>query len=92
MTDAATTPQVEIYTSPFCGFCMRAKSLLDHKGVVYDEINVMMDSGRRAEMTKRAGGATSVPQIFIDGEHVGGCDELMMLEHQGKLDSKLGAV
>ncbi len=91
MTDAATSAHVEIYTSPFCGFCHRAKSLLDHKGVTYDEFDVMMDGARRAEMRKRANGGTSVPQIFINGEHVGGCDELMMLEHQGHLDSKLGA-
>ena len=88
MTD---TPHVEIYTSPLCGFCFRAKSLLDHKGVAYDEIDVMMNDSRRGEMTERAGGGTSVPQIFINGEHVGGCDELMMLEHQGNLDGKLGA-
>lgn len=91
MTDAPATPHVEIYTSPFCGFCFRAKSLLDQKGVAYTEINVMMDSGRRTEMTKRANGGSSVPQIFINDEHVGGCDELMMLEHQGNLDTKLGA-
>ena len=76
----------------FCGFCFQAKALLDHKGVAYDEIDVMMNGTRRGEMTERANGGTSVPQIFINGEHVGGCDELMMLEHQGNLDGKLGAV
>jgi glutaredoxin 3 len=91
MTEITTTPHVEIYTSPFCGFCVRAKSLLDHKGVTYDEIDVMMDGSRRTEMTERAQGGTSVPQIFINGEHVGGCNELLMMEHQGQLDSKLGA-
>ena len=91
MTDTPATPHVEIYTSPFCGFCWRAKALLDHKGVPYDEINVMMDSGRRAEMMERADGGTSVPQIFINGEYLGGCDELIMLEHEGLLDSKLVA-
>ena len=59
--------------------------------LAYDEIDVMMNGSRRGEMTERAGGGTSVPQIFINGEHVGGCDELMMLEHEGNLDGKLGA-
>ena len=81
--------KVEIYTSPFCGFCFRAKGLLESKKVAFEEIDVMMDGARKAEMVKRAGGRTSVPQIFIDGQHVGGCDELYALESAGKLDPML---
>lgn len=80
---------VEIYSSPFCGFCMRAKALLDSKGVEYTDHDVMMNSTKRQEMLSRSGGRTSVPQIFIGEEHVGGCDELMALERSGKLDPLL---
>lgn len=82
-------PRVEIYTNMFCGFCHQAKQLLDGKSVAYDEINVMLSPQRRAEMRERAGGLTSVPQIFIDGVHVGGCDELHALEAEGRLDDML---
>ena len=81
--------RVEIYTSMFCGFCHRAKKLLDSKAVSYEEISVMVSPARRAEMSERAGGLTSVPQIFIDGVHVGGCDELYALEAEGRLDPLL---
>ncbi len=81
--------KIEIYTSPFCGFCFRAKSLLDSKGVEYEEINVMMSPGKRKEMMERAG-ATSVPQIFVDGEHIGDSDGIHRLDAQGELDAKLG--
>jgi glutaredoxin 3 len=84
--------QVEIYSSMLCGFCYRAKKLLDGKGVDYSEVDVMFQPRRRAEMIERAGGRTSVPQIFIDGAHVGGCDELYALESAGKLDQLLGPV
>lgn len=80
---------VELYTSPFCGFCMRAKALLDHKGVDYTDIDVMMDPGKRQEMMSRSGGRHTVPQIFIGEEHIGGCDELLALERAGKLDPLL---
>lgn len=83
--------KVEIYTSPFCGFCHRAKHLLSQKNVAFDEVDVMMDRGRKSEMVQRAGGRTSVPQIFIGGEHVGGCDDLFALESAGKLDEMLAA-
>lgn len=82
---------VVMYTSPFCGFCFRAKRLLDTKGVAYEEIDVMENPNRRPEMIQRAGGRTSVPQIFISGTHVGGCDELHALERAGKLDPMLGS-
>lgn len=81
--------KIEIYSSPFCGFCHRAKSLLQSKNAEFEDIDVMMDRVRKAEMMERAGGRTSVPQIFIDGEHVGGCDDLFALESAGKLDPML---
>lgn len=85
-----SSPKVEIYTSPWCGYCSRAKRLLDGKGVAYEEIDIMADPGRRPEMMERAGGRTSVPQVFIDGRHVGGCDDTYALERAGKLDPLLG--
>lgn len=81
--------KVEIYTSFFCPFCHRAKSLLDGKDVAYTDIDVMLKPGLRREMTERAGGDHRVPQIFINGQHIGGCDELFALEVAGKLDSML---
>ena len=81
--------KVEIYTSPFCGYCFRAKRLLDAKGVSFEEFDVMMDQTKREEMVERAGGRSTVPQIFIDGRHIGGCDELHALDKAGKLDALL---
>ena len=81
---------VEIYSTMFCPFCWRAKKLLKKRGVEYAEIDVMADSARRSEMVARANGRDTVPQIFIDGEHVGGCDELFQLEIENKLDAMLG--
>jgi glutaredoxin 3 len=83
--------KVEIYTSPFCGFCFRAKRLLDSKGVAFEEYDVMMNGALRGEMMDRAGGRSTVPQIFIDDKHVGGCDELHALDAAGKLDPLLKA-
>ncbi|MBM3649496.1 MAG: glutaredoxin 3 [Alphaproteobacteria bacterium] len=80
--------KVEIYTTPFCGYCARAKGLLDSKGAAYEEIDVMMDDKKRAEMRERSR-RTTVPQIFINGQHVGGSDELAALDHSGKLDPLL---
>lgn len=82
-------PKVEIYTSALCGFCHSAKRLLTEKSVAFEEIPVDMDAGARATMRDRAGGRNTVPQIFIDGTHVGGCDDLYMLEQEGKLDLML---
>ena len=79
---------VVIYTSRFCPYCMRAKQLLDAKGVVYEEISVDGEPGVRAEMTARAG-RTSVPQIWIGEQHIGGCDDLYALERNGQLDALL---
>lgn len=81
--------QVEIYTSPICGFCVRAKRLLDAKSVPYIEYDVFSVPGAREEMMQRAEGRRTVPQIFIGGEGVGGCDELHALERAGQLDAML---
>jgi glutaredoxin 3 len=80
---------VEIYTTPICGYCAMAKRLLDRKGVPYAEIDVMSSPERRAEMVQRSGGGRTVPQIFIGGTPVGGCDDLHALERAGKLDALL---
>jgi glutaredoxin 3 len=74
----------------FCPYCARARSLLSKKGVTYSEIDVMADTAKRDEMIERAGGRQTVPQIFIDGKHVGGSDELAALDKAGKLDALLG--
>lgn len=83
------TAKVEIYTSPFCGYCARAKALLSKKNVDYVEYDVLADSSKRDEMVDRADGRTTVPQIFIDGNHVGGCDDLFELDGAGRLDPML---
>jgi glutaredoxin 3 len=80
--------KIEMYTTPFCGYCARAKSLLEKKGAAYEEVDVMMDDKKRAEMRTRAKRST-VPQIFINGQHIGGSDELVALEQAGKLDAML---
>ncbi len=81
--------RVEIYTSPLCGYCHAAKRLLAKKGVAFEEVNVITNPGKRGEMMDRAGGRTSVPQIFINGQHVGGSDELHELDFDGELDPML---
>ena len=81
-------PNVLIYTSAWCPFCIRAKALLDQKGVAYEEIGVDGQPALRAEMTRKAG-RTSVPQIWIGARHVGGCDDLFALERAGQLDALL---
>ena len=82
--------EVELYTTPFCPYCVRARALLERKGVAYTDIDIIGEPARRAEMVRRAGGRTSVPQIFIGGEHIGGSDELVALDRNGELDAKLG--
>ena len=82
--------QVEIYTTMFCPYCSRARALLERKGVDYTEIDIMEQPRRRDEMIQRANGRTTVPQIFIDGEHIGGCDDMVALDRAGGLDPKLG--
>lgn len=80
---------VEVYTRPMCGFCFKAKKLLGKKSVDFVEYNIWEEDGRKDEMLERANGAGTVPQIFIDGRHVGGCDELLALEEKGELDRLL---
>lgn len=80
---------VEIYTSPFCGYCHAAKRLLAAKGVAFTEIDLAREPGRRAEMLARAAGRSTVPQIFVGATHVGGCDDLHALDRAGKLDALL---
>ncbi len=80
---------VLIYTTPICGFCHAAKRLLKEKNVNFQEVDVMADPSRRAEMTQKANGGRTVPQIFIGETHVGGCDDLYALEQAGKLDALL---
>lgn len=82
---------VEIYTSPLCGFCHAAKRLLKSKGVTFQEIDVWKNPDRKPEMIQRANGGRTVPQIFIGDVHVGGCDDLYALERDGKLDALLAA-
>ena len=82
--------KVEIYTKFTCPYCFRAKSLLSKKGVDFDETEVAMGGEPKAEMIRRAGGRTTVPQIFIDGQHIGGSDDLAALDREGKLDPLLG--
>jgi glutaredoxin 3 len=82
--------EVEMYMTRFCPYCTRARALLQKKGVGFVEIDIAEQPARRAEMIERATGGTTVPQIFINGEHIGGCDDLVALDRAGKLDSKLG--
>ena len=80
---------IELYTSPLCGYCHAAKRLLDAKGVTFQEVDLSRSPERRSEMQTRANGRHTVPQIFIDDLHIGGCDDMMALEAQGKLDTLL---
>ena len=82
---------VEIYTKTFCSYCWRAKMLLESKGVAFNEISVDFGGELRQQMIQRANGRTTVPQIFIGDTHVGGCDDLLALEHDGRLDELIAA-
>ena len=82
---------VVIYTREFCGYCARAKSLLESKGVDYVEYNATLAPEKRQEMIGKSNGGTTFPQIFIDERHVGGCDDLHALDRAGKLDALLAA-
>ena len=83
--------KVEIYSKFYCPFCVRAKSLLKDKGVEFEEYEISMGGEKRAEMLDRANGGTTVPQIFIDDKHIGGCDDLFALESRDALDPLLNA-
>ncbi|MCD2182253.1 glutaredoxin 3 [Rhizobium sp. TRM96647] len=82
---------IDIYTRQFCGYCAAAKKLLETKGVAFNEFDATYAPDLRQEMIKRANGRNTFPQIFIDGKHVGGCDDLHALERAGKLDPLLAA-
>jgi glutaredoxin 3 len=81
--------RIVVYSSPFCGYCAAAKRLLTSKGVEFTEIDVMFDAERKREMIERANGRRTVPQIFIDGKHIGGFDDLNALDERGELDALL---
>jgi glutaredoxin 3 len=83
-------PDIEIYTQPWCPFCERAMHILTTKGVKFREIDAPNGSAARREARERSGGRTSVPQIFIDGDHIGGCDDMIALDRAGKLNTILG--
>jgi glutaredoxin 3 len=82
--------KVVLYTTAFCGYCARAKALLEAKGVAFEEIDVTFSPDKRAEMKARANGRSTVPQIWINGQHIGGSDDLLALDAAGKLDRLLG--
>ncbi|MHA6720775.1 glutaredoxin 3 [Sphingomonas sp. RS6] len=82
--------KIEIYTKAFCPYCSRAKQLLQKKDAAFEEIDITMGGPRREEMIQRANGRTTVPQVFIDGRHIGGSDDLAALDRQGGLDPLLG--
>jgi glutaredoxin 3 len=82
-------PTIEIYTQPWCPYCARAMRLLTSKGVEFREIDAPHGSPERKESARRSGGRTTVPQIFINGQHIGGCDDLIALDRAGELDPLL---
>lgn len=84
-------PKIEIYTKFLCPYCTRAKALLTRKGVAFEEHDISTGGPLRAEMLDRAGGRATVPQIFIDGRHIGGSDDLAALDRAGELDTLLAA-
>ena len=81
--------KIEIYTKMMCPFCVRAKALFKQKGAAFIDISAYMDGTKRAEMRERSNGRNTFPQIFIDGKHIGGCDDLMALDARGGLDPLL---
>ncbi len=84
-------PKVEIYTQPWCPYCVRAKTLLSRKGVAFTEIEASHGTEAREEARRRSGGRSTVPQIFIDGRYIGGSDDLAALDRQGRLDPLLAS-
>ena len=82
-------PEIEIYTQPYCPYCSRAIAVLEGKSARFEEISAPHGTPQREEAIRRSGGRTSVPQIFINGRHVGGCDDLLVLERAGELDALL---
>jgi glutaredoxin 3 len=90
--NTAMQPNIEIYTWQSCPFCIRAKALLTEKGVEFTEHSIDGDEQARSAMAKRGNGKRSVPQIFIDDTHIGGCDDIYDLDARGKLDALIGAI
>jgi glutaredoxin 3 len=84
-------PEIDVYTQPWCPYCARAVALLRSKGVAFHEIDAGHGTREREEATRRSGGRTTMPQIFIGGRHIGGCDDLVALDRAGKLDPLLQA-
>ncbi len=84
------SPKIEIYTKWGCPYCVRAKSLLDSKGVAYEEYDITMGGPKRAEMQERVPGAMTVPQVLVDGKPLGGSDDIAALDRAGKLDALIG--
>ncbi len=82
--------KIELYSSDYCPYCVKAKALLERKGVDFEEIDVTNDDDARMALVKRSNGMRTVPQIFIDDKHIGGCDDLYALDSKGELDSLLG--
>ncbi|RBM05416.1 glutaredoxin 3 [Novacetimonas cocois] len=84
-------PEIEIYTQPGCPYCVRAVRLLQSKGVPFEEITALHGTQARKTAVERSGGHTTMPQVFVDGKFIGGCDDIMALDRAGKLDLLLGA-
>jgi len=84
-------PKIIVYSGPDCPYCQRAKMLLQKKGATFEEINVRADPAKKEEMLKISNGRQTIPQIFIDGQHIGGCDDLYALDAAGKLDPLLAS-
>lgn len=82
-------PNIIVYSGPSCPYCVRAKALLKKKGVTFEEVDVKADTARFEEMLAKSNGKRTIPQIFINGVHVGGCDDLHALDAAGKLDPML---
>jgi len=87
----SSNAKIEIYSGDYCPYCVRAKSLLKQRGLDFIEYNVQQEPEKRTEMMKRSNGGRSIPQIFINNQHVGGCDELYALDRKGQLDAWLEA-
>ncbi|MDD9892304.1 MAG: glutaredoxin 3 [Gammaproteobacteria bacterium] len=85
----SVSAKIVVYATQWCPFCNRARQLLEHKQAKYELIDIGLEPNRRVEMMQLSGGAHTVPQIFINGEHIGGCDDLFALEHRDQLDNKL---
>lgn len=84
-------PEIVVYTKDYCPYCHAAKELLRKKGAAFTEVDIQKHPDRRAEMIQKAGGRTTVPQVFIGGRHVGGCDDIHALDGAGKLDPMIAA-